>query len=216
MYLVGLTGGIGSGKSTAARRFAELGCDVIDLDEVAREIVQPGQPALEELAARFGPEVIRDDGHLDRPRLAAIAFGDDGARRDLDRITHPRVVARSAERIQELILDRREPGPHLVVMDHPLLVETDQAARFQAVVVVEAAQEQRIRRLVEERGMPEEDARARIAVQSDDAQRRAVATHLIGNDGGLDVLLARVDEVYADLLARATAAATPAPNTARR
>ncbi len=206
MYLVGLTGGIGSGKSTAARRFAALGCDVLDVDGAARDVVQPGEPALEELVARFGPDVLLPDGCLDRPRLAQLVFNDDEARRDLDRITHPRVAARIAERIQELAQDRRGRGPHLIVVDHPLLVETDQAARFEAVVVVEAEEPVRIRRLIEDRGLPEEDARARVRVQSSDEERRAAATHLIDNNADLAALHAQVDDVYADLVTRARAA----------
>jgi len=205
MYLVGLTGGIGSGKSTAAARFAELGCDVLDVDGAAHEIVRPGAPALEDLVARFGHDVLLPDGQLDRPRLAKLVFNDDEARRDLDRITHPRVAARIVEHIQELVQDHRGTGPHLIVVDHPLLVETDQAARFESVVVVEADEEARVRRLVE-RGLPEEDARARIRVQSSDEDRRAVATHLIDNNGGLAALRAQVDEVHADLLVRARTA----------
>lgn len=203
MYLVGLTGGIGSGKSTAADRFAQLGCDVLDVDGAAHEIVEPGAPALEELAARFGRDVLLPDGRLDRPRLAKLVFHDDDARRDLDRITHPRVAARIAERIQELVQDHRGSGPHLIVVDHPLLVETDQATRFEAVVVVEADEPTRIHRLVHERGLPEEDARARVRVQSSDAERRAVATHVIDNNGDLAALQAQVDRVHADLLERA-------------
>lgn len=205
MYLVGLTGGIGSGKSTAAQRFAALGCDVLDVDGVAHDVVRPGEPALEEMAARFGRGILRPDGHLDRPRLARLVFHDDDARRDLDRMTHPRVAARIAERIQELVQDRRQQGPHLIVVDHPLLVETDQAARFEAVVVIEAEEESRIRRLVEERDLPEEDARARVRVQSSDEQRRAVATHVIDNNADLAALHRQVDEVHADLLVRARA-----------
>ena len=202
MYLVGLTGGIGSGKSTAAQRFAALGCDVVDVDAVAREVVQPAQPALEELVARFGRDLVLPDGSLDRPALARLVFNDDEARQDLDRITHPRIAARIAERIQALVQDRRGRDPHLIVVDHPLLVETGQAARFDAVVVVEVDQEARIARLVE-RGLTEGDARARVRVQSDDQARRAVATHLIDNAGDLAALHAQVDDVHADLLLRA-------------
>lgn len=205
MYLVGLTGGIGSGKSTAADRFAQLGCDVLDVDGAAHDIVQPGAPALEELAARFGRDILLPDGQLDRPRLAKLVFNDDDARHDLDRITHPRVAARIVEHIQELVQDHRGRDPHLIVVDHPLLVETDQATRFEAVVVVEADEEARIRRLIEERGLPEEDARARIRVQASDEDRRAVASYVIDNNGDVAALRTQVDEVHADLLARARA-----------
>jgi dephospho-CoA kinase len=199
MILIGLTGGIGSGKSTAAARFAALGCDVLDVDGVAREIVEPGQPALEEIVQRFGSEVLHADGSLDRPALAAVVFADDAARHDLDRITHPRVAARIVERIQELIQDRSGDEPHLIVVDHPLLVETDQASRFDVVVVVEVDAEERIRRLVQGRRLPEHDARARIAVQADDAARRAVATHVLDNHGDVATLEAQVDALHAEL-----------------
>jgi len=205
MLLIGLTGGIGSGKSTAARRFGALGCDVLDVDAVAREIVEPGQPALEEISRRFGPEVLLPDGSLDRPALAAVVFSDDAARHDLDRITHPRVAARIAERVQELIQDRRDQGPHLIVVDHPLLIETDQVSRFDVVVVVEVDAEERIRRLVDGRGLPEHDARARIAVQADDAARRSVATHLLDNRGDVASLRAQVDALHGELVDQARA-----------
>ena len=205
MYFVGVTGGIGSGKSTAAQRFAAHGCDVLDVDGVAREVVEPGEPALEELVARFGHGILLADGSLDRPKLAEIVFHDDDARRDLDRITHPRVAARIAERVQALLQDHEGPDPQLIVIDHPLLVETGQAGWFQAVVVVEADVEARVRRLVEGRGMPEEDARARLKVQSNDEERRAVATYVVDNNGDLASLYAQVDEIHADLLDRAGA-----------
>lgn len=205
MLLIGLTGGIGSGKSTAAQRFAELGCDVLDVDGVAREIVEPGQPALEDIAHRFGAEVLHADGSLDRPALAAVVFADDAARHDLDRITHPRVAARIVERIQELIQDRRGAEPHLIVVDHPLLIETDQVSRFDVVVVVEVGAEERIRRLVDGRGMPEHDARARIEVQADDAARRAAATHLLDNRGSVVSLRTQVDGLHAELLTQVRA-----------
>ncbi len=205
MYLVGLTGGIGSGKSTAAQRFAAHGCAVLDIDGVAREVVQPGEPALEELVARFGRDILLADGSLDRPKLAEVVFHDDDARLDLERITHPRVAARVAERIQSLVQSQEVPGAQLIVVDHPLLVETGQAVRFEAVVVVEADIESRVRRLVESRGMPEEDVRARLRIQSSDEERRAVATHVIDNNGDLASLYTQVDEVHADLLTRARA-----------
>jgi dephospho-CoA kinase len=203
MFLIGLTGGIGSGKSTAADRFAAHGCDVLDVDGVAREVVAPGEPALEEIARRFGSGVLQPDGSLDRPALAAVVFADDAARHDLDRITHPGVAARIVERIQGLIQDRRGSEPHLIVVDHPLLVETNQASRFDAVVVVEVDAEERIRRLVDGRGLPEHDARARIAVQADDAARRAVATHVLDNHGDVASLHAQVDALHAELVTQA-------------
>ena len=202
MYLVAVTGGIGSGKSTVTARFAERGCPVIDADRVAREVVEPGEPALAELAERFGHDVIREDGSLDRAALAAVVFVDDDARADLERITHPRVAARMAERIAELDAEPGARPDRLVVVDHPLLVETSQAGRFDAVVVVLAPEALRLQRLADERGMDRDDVRARIAVQATDAERRAVATHVVDNSGDLASLLAQVDRIHADLLGR--------------
>lgn len=201
MLLVGLTGGIGSGKSTVAQRLAERGIPVIDADAIAREVVEPGEPALTEIAARFGDDVLREDGTLDRARLARTVFQDTNARTALDRITHPRIAARIAERVAALAA--ADDPPPVVVVDHPLLVETDQAGRFDAVVVVEAPEELRVARLVKDRGMDEADVRARIRSQADDATRRKAATLVIENDGDLDALRARVDEVHVELLRRA-------------
>lgn len=198
MYLIGLTGGIGSGKSTVAARLAAHGCDVIDADAVAREVVRPGEPALEEIAERFGRDVITPEGTLDRARLAARAFVDDASRAQLERITHPRIAARIAEWIASLA--GSVPDGRLVVVDHPLLVETGQHRRFDAVVVVLADEELRLERLVEERGLGEDDVRARFRAQASDAQRRAVATHVIENDGTRAELDAAVDALYDELV----------------
>lgn len=206
MFLVGVTGGIGSGKSTVTARLAALGCPVVDADLVAREVVAPGEPTLRDLADHFGGDVVRADGTLDRPLLAARAFADDEARAALDRITHPRIAARIAERIATLGAEHRGDGPLLVVVDHPLLLETGQAGRFDAVVVVLADEEQRVRRLVA-RGMDEADARARMRVQVDDAARRAAATHVVHNDAGIEELEASVDALHTELLVSATAEA---------
>ena len=203
MYLVGLTGGIGSGKSTVARRLADHGLIVVDADQVAREVVAPGEPALADIAARFGEDLVRDDGGLDRPGLAAVVFVDDDARRDLDRIMHPRIAARIAERIATLEANWDRPGPPLAVVDHPLLIETGQATRFDAVVVVLAPEEIRVQRLVAYRGLDEADARARLAAQCSDDERRRVATHVIDNSGDLSALEAATDRLRADLLAAA-------------
>lgn len=196
MFLVGLTGGIGSGKSTVAERFAARGWPVVDADEVAREVVEPGEPALEALAGRFGAQILRADGSLDRPALARVAFADDTARADLDRLTHPRIAARIAERLATLgAEDREDDGPLIAVVDHPLLIETGQVGRFDEVVVVLAPEEVRVARLTRHRGLDEADVRARMRSQTDDARRRAVATHLIDNDGDLADLEAAIGEV---------------------
>ena len=204
MYLVAVTGGIGSGKSTVAARLAHHGAEVIDLDEVAREIVQPGEPALEQIAARFGQDLLLDDGSLDRGELARRAFVDDDSRRDLDRITHPRVASRIAERLTVLAGEDHHDPSRIIVVDHPLLIETGQASRFDTVVAVLADEELRLRRLVEQRGLDPEDVRARMRQQVDDQARRAAADHVLVNEGDLDVLNAEVDRLQAHLAAKAS------------
>jgi dephospho-CoA kinase len=204
VYLIGLTGGIGSGKSTAARRFAHHGLPVIDADAVARELVEPGEPTLDDIVVRFGDHLRLPDGNLDRAGLADIVFRDPQARADLDRLTHPRIAARIAERVAALAADWEGPGPPMAVVDHPLLLETGQAGRFDAVVVVLAPEEERIRRLVTQRGLREEDARARLAVQTDDDHRRRAATHVLTNDGPVADLERQVDQVLEELRAAAS------------
>ncbi|MCC5946926.1 MAG: dephospho-CoA kinase [Nitriliruptoraceae bacterium] len=201
MYLIGLTGGMGSGKSTAAARFAYHGAVLIDADGVAREIVAVGEPVLADLAARFGTDILRPDGSLDRTELARRAFVDDASRSDLNAITHPRIAGRIATRIAEL---EGEVAPDaLVVVDHPLLIETGQVRRFDAVVVVVADERRRVRRLVEQRGMDEADVRARIGSQVTDDERRAVASHVLDNDGSREELEARIDALVPALRAEA-------------
>jgi dephospho-CoA kinase len=191
--LVGLTGGIGSGKSTAARMFADRGAVVIDADRLAREVVAPGSQGFQEVVGRFGQEVVGPDGALDRQRLAGIVFGDEEARRDLNAIVHPRVGERIAERLAELA-----DHPGLVVLDVPLLVEVGTGRGYDAVVVVTAPEDVRVRRLAE-RGMDPDDVRARMAAQAGDEERLDVATHTIDNRGGRDDLAAEVDRVYEEL-----------------
>lgn len=200
MHLVGLTGGIGSGKSTVARLLAERGAIVVDADQVAREVVEPGEPALDEIAERFGAEVIDPDGRLDRAAVAAIVFGDPEARRDLEAITHPRIAEAVAARIAEAQSAEDADGrTRTVVVDHPLLVESGSAEGFPTVIVVVAPEEERIRRLVEHRGMDASDARARVAAQADDETRRAAATHVVDNGGAPEDLVPQVDAILADL-----------------
>lgn len=202
VLVVGLTGGIGSGKSTVAARLAEHGAEVVDADAVARAVVAPGQPALGEIADRFGPEILAEDGGLDRDALAAVVFADEQARQDLEEITHGRIRSRIAERLDALAAGEAGGEERIVVVDHPLLVETGGAADYPVVVVVTAPAAVRLERLVEQRGMDPEDARARLASQATDVQRRAVATHVIDNDGDREALAAQVDDLWERLTAR--------------
>lgn len=194
MLRVGLSGGIGSGKSTVSARLAELGAVVVDADRIAREVVEPGRPALAEIAERFGPGVLTEDGALDRPALGAIVFDDDQARHDLEAITHPRIRARTRE------LVAAAPADAVVVNDIPLLVETDRVADYALTVIVDVPEEERLRRLVDLRGMPRDQARARIAAQADDTQRRAAADVLLDNSGTVAQLHARVDGLWRERL----------------
>lgn len=193
MLIVGVTGGIGAGKSTVARALAERGAAVIDADGIAREVVAPGEVALARIAERFGSGVIAADGSLDRAALATIVFADDRDRRDLEDITHPAIHRRIEERLRAL---RATPAPPPVaVLDHPLLIETGWHRAVDLVVVVEADEDVRLRRLVE-RGLDEADARARIGAQASDEQRRAHADVVIRNDAGREVLARRVDRLW--------------------
>lgn len=191
--MVGLTGGIGAGKSVVAQRLAGLGAVVIDSDRVAREVVAPGTDALREVAAAFGPDVIRE-GALDRAALSAIVFHDDDARRRLEAIVHPRVRARSGELAAQAAADV------IVVNDVPLLVEVGLAPTYHLVIVVEAAAPVRLDRLTRSRGMTHEQASGRIRAQADDATRRAAADVVLTNDRGLDELHAEVDGLWRNRL----------------
>jgi dephospho-CoA kinase len=191
---IGLTGGIGSGKSTVARLLAERGAEVVDADVLAREVVAPGTPGLAAVVQAFGPGVLTAEGALDRPALATVVFGDPEARAKLDGIVHPLVRARARELIAAM------PPDAVVVQDIPLLVETGQAGSFDLVLVVEADVGTRVARLVD-RGLPEEDARARIAAQATDDQRRAVADAVLDNSGSPADLAAQIDRFWADRVA---------------
>jgi dephospho-CoA kinase len=188
---IGLTGGIGSGKSTVSALLAARGAVVIDADRIAREVVEPGTPGLAAVVDAFGESVLRDDGSLDRPALAAVVFADPDARKKLDGLVHPLVRARSAE------VAAAVPGDAVVVHDVPLLVETGQAGSYDLVLVVQADAEVRVQRLVG-RGLSEEDARARIAAQATDEQRRAVADVVLHNDGTEADLAEQVDRFWAE------------------
>ncbi|MGX7827825.1 dephospho-CoA kinase [Actinokineospora sp. 24-640] len=195
MLRIGLTGGIGSGKSTVAARLAEHGALVIDADALAREVVEPGTDGLAAIAAEFGPGVLTSDGALDRPALAATVFTDEAARKRLNAIVHPRVAARTGELIAVA------PADAVVVHDVPLLVENGMAPHYHLVLIVDAPVETRVARLIE-RGLPEADARARIAAQADEAARRAVADVWLDNSGARDLVLAEVDALWADRVVR--------------
>lgn len=190
MIRVGLTGGIGAGKSTVAKTFLERGAYLIDADKVAREVVEPGSPGLAELVEAFGSDILADDGSLNRPALAAKAFVDDEQRGRLNAITHPLVGARTQE-----LLAAASPEV-IVVQDIPLLVENHTAPFFHAVVVVNADEELRVHRLTTARGLDEADARARIAAQATESQRREVADAWLDNSGTPEELAAAAADLW--------------------
>jgi dephospho-CoA kinase len=194
MLRVGLTGGIGSGKSTVAGRLAEHGAVLIDGDKLAREVVEPGTPGLAAIVEAFGQEVLAEDGSLDRPKLAAVVFNSEEQRERLNGIVHPLVGQRSAEMLANVAEDA------VVVHDVPLLVEKNYTPMYNLVVIVHADVEERVRRLTETRGMPEADARARIAAQVSEEQRRAAADVWLDNSGTPDQILAMADALWADRL----------------
>ncbi|MEE6280856.1 dephospho-CoA kinase [Georgenia sunbinii] len=199
MLSIGLTGGIGSGKSTVARELERLGAVVVDADAIAREVVAPGTPGLAAVVAAFGAKVIDADGALDRPALGAVVFADPDARSRLEEITHP-LIAAEASRRQAVV-----PPGGVVVHDVPLIVEKNLASRYDLVVVVGADDETRVRRLVDDRGMSEDDARARLAAQASDRERREVADVWLDNSGTREELLARVHALWPQLESRAGA-----------
>ena len=194
--MVGLTGGIGSGKSTVASMLAARGGVVIDADAIAREVVEPGTPALAALADAFGPEILGPDGSLDRPALAARAFVSDESRKLLESITHPAIGEEFLRRIAAA------PPDGIVVHDVPLLVESKRGFDYDAVIVVEAPHDLRLDRL-EARGVARDDAERRMAAQASDAELRAVATWVVDNSSDLAHLEEQVDKIWLDLQHRA-------------
>jgi len=201
---IGLTGGIGSGKSEVARRLADHGAVLIDADVAAREVVVPGSPGLARIAEVFGDDVLRPDGSLNRERLGEIVFGDPGLRARLNEIVHPLVREWMQAAEQAAVRAAEPPGP-VVVHDVPLLAESRGRAGFDVVIVVDVPPELQLQRLVGLRGMPPDQARARIAAQASREQRLAVADVVIDNSGSLNDLDRRVAEVWADLERRAAA-----------
>ncbi|MGW1602381.1 dephospho-CoA kinase [Streptomyces eurythermus] len=197
MLTVGLTGGIGAGKSEVSRLLVEHGAVLIDSDRIAREVVAPGTPGLAAVVDAFGPDVLAADGGLDRPRLGSIVFADPEKLAVLNSIVHPLVRDRSRE------LESAVPEDAVVVHDVPLLTENGLAPLYDVVIVVDASPRTQLDRLVRLRGMTEEDARARMAAQATREQRREIADIVIDNDVPLDALRKRVAEVWDDLARRA-------------
>lgn len=191
MLRVGLTGGIASGKTAVAEEFRKLGAVIIDADVLARAVVEPGTPALEDIVTRFGPGVLNGDGSLNRAALSSIVFADDAARADLNAIVHPWVRA-TAEVIEGEIDDPYAIVIHVI----PLLVETGQHDRFDAVVVVDVDEATQRARLIERDGLDVAAADARIAAQASRAERLAASTYLIRNDGTRAQLAERVHAVW--------------------
>ena len=200
MLRVGLTGGIGAGKSEVARRLASYGAVVIDADAVAREVVAPGTPGLAEVVQAFGPEVLRSDGTLNRDRLGELVFADETLRMKLNAIIHPRVGERMAG------LERQAGEVSVIVHDVPLLAENHLAGSFDEVVVVDVPPRIQVERLARERGMSKAQAEARMGAQASREERLAIATIVVDNSGSLAELDREVGELWAELRRRARAA----------
>lgn len=200
MLRVGLTGGIGAGKSEVSKRLAGYGAVIIDADAVARDVVEPGTPGLAAIRETFGPEVLRRDGSLDRDRLGELVFAEAELRAKLNAIVHPLVRDRMAE------LEQQAAGAEIVVHDIPLLAEGGGAAFFDEVVDVDVSPRVQLERLVRERSMSREQAQARIAAQASREQRLAIATLVVDNSGSLAELDREVGELWGELRRRARAA----------
>ena len=197
MLRIALTGGIASGKSTAAEELAARGAVLIDADVLAREVVEPGTPGLAAVVERFGAEVLAED-RLDRPALGRLIFGDPAARRDLEQIVHPRVRARAAE------IEAAAPADAIVVHVIPLLVETGQADDFDLCVVVDLDPATQLRRLQERSGLSAEEAQARLDAQASREQRLAVADRVLDNNGSPDDLRRQVGQLWVQLTSGAS------------
>lgn len=194
MKIIGLTGGIGSGKSTVAQLFAEEGFPLIDADVIAREVVAAGQPALQELADVFGADILEPSGELNRQLLAQRAFVDRETTDKLNAITHPRIQ----QRTQELFDEYRAKGVEAVIYDMPLLVDNGLDRAMDWVIVVDVAADERVRRVVEYRGLDEEDAQRRVKAQIPDGLRLAAADSVIDNNAAIENLKPQVDQLISD------------------
>jgi dephospho-CoA kinase len=200
VIVVGLTGGIGAGKSTVSAMLAERGAAIVDADRIARDLQSPGSPVLAAMADRFGADIVNDDGTLDRGAVAAIVFNDEQALKDLNGIVHPAMQAE----IQRQIDEHRDTD-RVVVLDFPLLGENPRKG-LAATIVVDIPVEVAVQRLVEQRGMAEDDARARINSQISREERLETATHVLDNSGDRDALARQVDELWAQLVELAASA----------
>lgn len=194
MFLVGLTGGIASGKTLVADRFAHHGAEILDADEIAREVTRPDTPTWYKVIEHFGEEVLDEDGFIDRAALGRSVFADPRKRDLLNRLTHPPIFSEIANRLELLTA-----FDGVVVLDVPLLVESGIDRGYEAIVVVAASPDTQVRRLVAERSMSEEEARQRIEAQAPLEDKLAAASHVVWNDGTVAGLQKRVDEVWADL-----------------
>jgi dephospho-CoA kinase len=194
VILVGLTGGIGAGKSTVSAMLAERGAIIVDADQIARDLQLPGSPVLDSMAERFGTHIICDDGSLDRAAVAAIVFNDEAALKDLNGIVHPAMQSEIERQI-----DEHRSTDRVVVLDFPLLGENPRKGLV-ATIVVDIPVDVAVQRLVEQRGMDEDDARARINSQLSRDERLAKATHVVDNGGDRDSLSTQVDDLWEQLL----------------
>jgi dephospho-CoA kinase len=193
MRVLGLTGGIGSGKTIVGEMFAQFGAEIIDADQLARDVVEPGQPALGEIVERFGRDVLQADGRLDRARLGGIVFADAAARAALNAITHPRI----RERIEAAVSERKDRSGVLILVI-PLLYESARTDLVETVIVVWVDQQTQLRRLLERGGLTAEQARQRIAAQMSLDQKRALADHVIDNRGTPEETRRQVEPIYRD------------------